>query len=58
MAPLPIPATLEPDFTAVTPDVNFPDVLGSDLFSLADNTTAYFGLRFTGASLARPPFQT
>ena len=51
MAPLPIAPTLEPDFTAVAPDINYPDVLGSDLFALADDATMYFGLRFTGPSL-------
>ena len=49
---LPIPASLQPSSVAAAPNISFPDVTASALFSLARGATTYFGLRFTGAPTA------
>ena len=49
-AALPIPATLQPNYSGTASNISYPDVATSDLFSLAGGATTYFGLRFTGGS--------
>ena len=45
---LPIPAARIPSFVGWAPNVSYPDVINSALFSFAGGASQYFGLRFTG----------
>ena len=50
---LPIPTRLQPKYTGMASNINYPDVSNSALFAFAGGATMKFGLRFSGATCAR-----